>query len=80
MREDRGVVVAVHLDPRVAVIRRHNPEDEDDHGGNRDDSDYDYYYGVDPQFVLHIIMVKMGWMAMPYSYALLMYLYCANTK
>ena len=26
VREDRGVVVAVHLDPRVAVVRRHNPE------------------------------------------------------
>ena len=37
VREDGGVVVAIHLDPRVAVVRRHNPEDEDDHGGDRDD-------------------------------------------
>ena len=26
VREDGGVVVAIHLDPRVAVVRRHNPE------------------------------------------------------
>ena len=72
VREDGGVVVAIHLDPRVAVVRRHNPEDEndhggdyDDHGGDRDDSDRDHDYGVDPRFALHIIKVKMGWMVMP---------------
>ena len=35
VREDGRVVVAIHLDPRVAVIRRHNPEDEDYHAGDR---------------------------------------------
>ena len=65
VREDGGVVVAIHLDPRVAVVRRHNPEDENDHGGDRDDSDHDHDYGVDPRFVLNIITVKMGWMVMP---------------
>ena len=65
VREDGGVVVAIHLDPSVAVVRRHNPEDENDHGGDRDDSDHDHDYGVDPRFALHIIMVKMGWMVMP---------------
>ena len=79
VREDGGVVVAIHLDPRVAVVRRHNPENENDHGGDcddhgddrddqggdRDDSDREHDYGVDPRFTLHIIMVKMGWMVMP---------------
>ena len=49
----------------VAVVRRHNPQDENDHGGDRDDSDRDHDYGVDPRFTLHTIMVKMGWMVMP---------------
>ena len=55
VREDRGVVVAVHLDPRVAVVRRHNPEDENDHGGDCDGN----------LMIMLIIMVKMGEMVMP---------------